>query len=86
VARLVDRYRGGLSRYDTIEGAHVGTATLLRDDRILRAMIVETNSDGVCGVGGTMSRATTQWLTTREDAVAALPGLFEVDEDNDEEH
>jgi hypothetical protein len=29
---------------------------------------------------------TTEWLTTREDAVAALPGLFEVDEVNDEEH
>ena len=29
---------------------------------------------------------TVQWLTTREDAVAALPGLFEVDDDNDEEH
>jgi hypothetical protein len=28
---------------------------------------------------------TVQWLTTREDAVAALPGLFEVDDDNDEE-
>jgi hypothetical protein len=28
------------SRYDSIEAARVGTATLLRDDRILRAMIV----------------------------------------------
>jgi hypothetical protein len=28
------------ARYDTIEGARIGTATLLRDDRILRAMIV----------------------------------------------
>jgi hypothetical protein len=27
-----------------------------------------------------------QWLTTRDDAVAALAGLFEVDEKNDEEH
>jgi hypothetical protein len=27
---------------------------------------------------------TVHWLTTREDAVAALPGLFEVDDD--EEH
>jgi hypothetical protein len=27
---------------------------------------------------------TARWLTTREDAVAALAGLFEVDEDNDE--
>jgi hypothetical protein len=29
--------------------------------------------------------AATQWLTTREDAVAALSGLFEVDDNNDEE-
>ena len=29
---------------------------------------------------------TAEWLTTREDAVAALPGLFEVDENNDDEH
>jgi hypothetical protein len=28
------------ARYDTIEAARVGTATLFRDDRILRAMIV----------------------------------------------
>ena len=29
---------------------------------------------------------TAEWLTTREDAVAALPGLFEVHENNDDEH
>jgi hypothetical protein len=29
---------------------------------------------------------TTQWLTTREDALAALPGLFELDETGDVEH
>jgi hypothetical protein len=28
------------ARYDTVEAARAGTATLLRDDRILRAMIV----------------------------------------------
>ena len=28
------------ARYDTIDAARVGTASLLRDDRILRAMIV----------------------------------------------
>ena len=28
------------SRYPTIEAARLGTATLLRDDRILRVMIV----------------------------------------------
>jgi hypothetical protein len=28
------------ARYPTIEAARVGTATLLRDDRILRVMIV----------------------------------------------
>jgi hypothetical protein len=28
------------ARYDTIAAARVGTATLFRDDRILRAMIV----------------------------------------------
>jgi hypothetical protein len=28
----------------------------------------------------------TQWVTTREDAVAALRGLFEVDENEDEKH
>jgi hypothetical protein len=28
------------ARYDTIEAARIGTETLLRDDRILRAMIV----------------------------------------------
>ena len=28
------------ARYDTIEAARAGTATLFRDDRILRAMIV----------------------------------------------
>ena len=28
---------------------------------------------------------TARWLTTREDAVAALPGLFDVDETDDEE-
>ncbi len=27
-------------RYDTLDAARVGTASLLRDDRILRAMIV----------------------------------------------
>jgi hypothetical protein len=26
-----------------------------------------------------------EWLTTRADALAALPGLFEVDDDHDEE-
>jgi hypothetical protein len=30
--------------------------------------------------------ATARWLTTREDAVAALPSLFEVDEDPTDEH
>ena len=30
--------------------------------------------------------ATAHWLTTREDAVAALPTLFEVDEDTADEH
>jgi len=29
--------------------------------------------------------STVQWLATRADAVAALPSLFEVDEDNGEE-
>jgi hypothetical protein len=28
------------ARYETIEAARIGTATLLRDDRVLRAMIV----------------------------------------------
>jgi hypothetical protein len=28
------------ARYDTIDAARIGTSTLLRDDRILRAMIV----------------------------------------------
>jgi len=31
---------GAWARYDTIDAARVGTASLLRDDRILRAMIV----------------------------------------------
>ena len=30
--------------------------------------------------------ATARWLTTREDAVAALPSLFEVDEDTTDQH
>jgi len=29
---------------------------------------------------------TVQWFTTREGAVAALPGLFEIDDDQDEEY
>ena len=28
------------ARYETIEAARIGTATLFRDDRVLRAMIV----------------------------------------------
>jgi len=28
------------ARYDTVEAAGIGTATLFRDDRVLRAMIV----------------------------------------------
>jgi len=28
------------ARYDTVEAARIGTATLFRDDRILRVMIV----------------------------------------------
>ena len=28
------------ARYPTVDAAHLGTATLLRDDRILRVMIV----------------------------------------------
>jgi hypothetical protein len=31
------------ARYETIEAARLGTATLLRDDRILRVMIVRND-------------------------------------------
>jgi hypothetical protein len=32
------------ARYDTVEAARIGTATLFRDDRILRVMIVRDDA------------------------------------------
>jgi hypothetical protein len=39
------------ARYETIEAARIGTATLFRDDRVLRAMTCATKFRRVRGMG-----------------------------------
>jgi hypothetical protein len=59
IFELIATMRGGsageiaaaCARYETIEAARIGTATLFRDDRVLRAMTCATKFRRVRGMG-----------------------------------
>jgi hypothetical protein len=54
--------------YVTVDAARIGAATLFRDDRILRAIIVRDEvPPGICRVSGTMSNDESLRSTPADD-------------------